>query len=262
MNSLREGLFQVPAMLIAAVFCCLIFTLNWFGHSVRKSIAKRNPEKDISLGTAEGALMGLMALLLAFSFSMSATKFEGRRQTIIDEVNLINTVFLRCQLFPDSARGPMLAGLKNYVDSRIAYFDAGDNPQKINEALANTDKYFNDVWKKNALLINDVNTRFRGEQLVLALINMRNIVTTREAARVAAVPTLILAVLLTLVFVASFLTGYGVKPGNRSPLFSLAFAIMTSVVLYLVMELGRPRQGYINLKGAEQELVDLRKVMS
>jgi hypothetical protein len=245
--------------LIAFIFFIQIYVLNWLGYWLKKRIIKRHPDKNISLGTAEGALMGLMALLLAFTFGMTSTKFETRRQTIIDEANLLNTGLLRCKLFPDSIKKTLLPGFKNYVESRIAYYDAGDDPVKINTALDDGSKYFNGIWNVNALLIKDPNNKSFAEQLVPALINLRNIVITREAGRIATVPTLILAVLLILVFVASFLTGYGLKPGERNPVFSLAFAIMLSIALYLVMELGRPRQGAINLENAEKQIVNLRK---
>ena len=261
MESLREQIFQVPALFIAAFFCIAIFSLNWLGHRVRVNLAKRYPDKDIGLGTAEGALMGLMALLLAFSFNMSSTKYEVRRQTIIDEANLLNTVYLRLDLYPDSIRRSVMNDFKNYVDSRIEYFEARDNPEKINAALQRADQQFKMLWNKNALLSNDQIYRSRADQLVPILINMKNIVTTRETGRKAGVPTLIVISLLMLVFVASFLTGYGVKPGNRSPLFSLAFAIMTSGVMFLVMELERPRQGFINLNNAEQAIVNVRNCL-
>ena len=259
MNSLREQLFQVNAMLLAFIFFIQIYVLNWLGYWVKKRIVKLHPDKDISLGTAEGALMGLMALLLAFTFGMTSTKYESRRQTIIDEANLLNTGLLRCKLFPDSIKKTLLPDFKHYLESRIAYYDAGDDPVKITTALNDGSKYFNSIWNDNALLIRDPNNKSPAEELVPVLINLRNIVTTREAGRTATVPTLILFVLLILVFVASFLTGYGLKPGGRNPVFSLAFAIMLSIALYLVMELGRPRQGYINLENAEKEIVNLRK---
>ncbi|MBO9201868.1 MULTISPECIES: bestrophin-like domain [Niastella] len=259
MNALRENLFQVNAMLLAFIFFIQIFAFNWLGYWVKKRVAKRQPDKEISLGTAEGALMGLMALLLAFTFGMVSTKYESRRQTIIDEANLLNTGLLRCSLFPDSIKKTLIPDYKNYLESRIAYYDAGDNPEKINTALENTRKYFNGIWNENALLIKDQYNRPLAEQLVPALINLRNMVISREAGRIATVPSLILVVLLILIFVASFLTGYGLKPGGRNPVFSMAFAIMLSVALYLIMELGRPRQGYINLENAEKEIVNLRK---
>ena len=89
---------------------------------------------------------------------------------------------------------------------------------------------------------------------------MRNIAATREAARHGSFPLLIAAVLLLLVFISSFLMGYGVNPNQRNPIISLAFSLMTTATIFLIMELARPRQGYINLDKAEQNMVDLRKM--
>ena len=144
---------------------------------------------------------------------------------------------------------------KNYLESRINYFNAGDNPATIRASLNDADKYFNSIWNKNATLLDNQFVKSRAEQLVPVLINMKNIVRTRESGRVAVVPTLILLILLSLIFVASFLTGFGVKPGHRNPIFSFAFAFMTAVVLFLIMELGRPRQGFVTLETAEQQIV-------
>jgi hypothetical protein len=260
MNSFREALFQVPAMLIAAIFFLIIFGLNWLGYSMRKRLTSKYPDKEIGLGAGEGSLLGLMGLVLAFSFGMAATKYEARRQTIVDEANLLNTAILRCDLYPDSIKQTVLPSYKNFLESRINYYDAGDNPAKIKAALDDGDKQFKNIWQNTIPLARDPGNRPRTDQMILALLNLKNIMTSREASRVAAVPVLVLIVLLLLVAIASFLTGFGIKPGNRSALLSLAFALMTSIVLYLIMELSRPRQGFVNLNSAEQNIVDLRKL--
>lgn len=258
MESFREGLLQMSVLLIAIVFFAIIFLLNWLGYVVRKRVHQRNPEKEIAFGAAEGSLMGLMALLLAFSFSMSATKYESGRQTTIDEATLLNTAYLRISLFEDSVRKSLLVDFRKFVDYRVSYFHSNDEAGNVNDILKKGNESFDALWNTNSALISDPRTKSLAVDLVPVLINMRNMVTVRESLRIATVPTLIVAVLLLLVFVASFLTGFGMKPGSRNPVLSLAFAIMTSIVLYLVMELGRPRQGYINLKNAEKEIVALR----
>ena len=225
-------------------------------------MSRLHPEKKIVFGAAEGSLYGLMALLLAFSFSIVNTRFESRRQLIIDEANFINAAILRCKLYPDSIKQWLLPDFKQYLESRIVYYDLGDSPEedKINSILQEADQHFKSIWSKTYLLAKDKENLLQAQQMVSVLIDMKNIAATREAARHASVPLLITLVLLFLVFVSSFLMGYGVKPGQRNPIFSLAFSLMTTTALLLVMELGRPRQGYINLDKAEQNMVDLRKM--
>jgi hypothetical protein len=260
MDSIREGVFQIPALLIALVFFIVIFTLNFLGYSTRKRLSKLYPEKELELGTGEGALLGLMGLLLAFSFGMAATKYESRRQKVIDEVNLLNSAILRIDLFADTIKQSYQKGFKNYLECRINYYEAGSDPEKIYKSLEDAQNQFNQLWKHTVQLYNDPGNRSRIEPLVPSLMGMKNIMVDREAGRVAAVPTLIIVVSLLLVMVGSFLIGFGIKPGKRSSLFSFAYALMTTIVLYLIMELSRPREGFVNLKSAEMQMVELRKL--
>ncbi|HEX4850625.1 MAG TPA: hypothetical protein VFV08_07460, partial [Puia sp.] len=219
MNSLSQRALQISPFLFAGIFFITIFGLNWLGYHARKRISRLHPEKEVSFGAAEGSLYGLMALLLAFSFSIVTTKFESRRQLIIDEANLINSAILRSNLYPDSIKQRLLPDLKQYLESRIAYYDLGDGPgeDKIKTILNESDQHFNSVWSKTNLLTRDKENLSQTEQMVRVLIDMKNIAATREAARQGSVPLLITLVLLILVFVSSFLMGYGVKPGQRNP---------------------------------------------
>lgn len=56
---------------------------------------------DDTINPIEGSLLGLLALLLAFTFSMSASRYEARRTVVLSEANNIGTVILRCDLYPD-----------------------------------------------------------------------------------------------------------------------------------------------------------------
>jgi len=65
-------------------------------------------------------------------------------------------------------------------------------------------------------------------------------------------------VLCILVVVSAFLSGYGSKSLERNKVLVLAFAVMTTLALYLVIDLDKPRQGFVNLNSSEQLLEDLR----
>ena len=87
---------------------------------------------------------------------------------------------------------------------------------------------------------------------------MIDIVSTREAGRKSIVPRIILYILFILTFLSSFLTGYGTKGHERRRVLVVAFALMTTLALYMVIDLDRPRQGFINLNSAQQEMINLR----
>jgi hypothetical protein len=261
-NSLAQSVLRIPSIVFGGIIFITIFILNWLGYRSRIRISRLHPDKEVALGAAEGSLFGLMALLLAFSFGIVFSKFESRRQLIIDEANFIQTAILRCTLYPDSIKQWLLPNFKQYLESRIAYYELGDNytEDTVKVILNDGNQHFDSIWSKTNLLTRDKDNRSLAEQMIPVLINVKNIAATREAARKGPIPSLITIVLLILVFVSSFLMGYGDKPGQRNPIFSLAFALMITATIFLVIELNRPRQGYINLDNAEQNMVSLREM--
>ena len=63
----------------------------------------KDPDGSIAgLGAIEGAVFGLMGLLIAFTFSGAASRFEARRQLILQETNAIGTAYLSLYLLPGS----------------------------------------------------------------------------------------------------------------------------------------------------------------
>jgi hypothetical protein len=77
-----------------AVLCIAAFILiagaaelgSWIG---RRSAGAANGGADI--GTLTGAALGLLALLLAFSFSLALSRYETRRSQVLEEANAIGS---------------------------------------------------------------------------------------------------------------------------------------------------------------------------
>ncbi len=251
-------LYKVPAHWIAVVVFFLILLTNWMGARYRQRRSRKDSAESIELGTIESSLLGLMALILAFTFGLAASKFEGRREIIIEEANDIGTAILRCDLYPDSMRRLFHEDFIQYVETRIAYYDAGADDEKIKAALDKANYYSGRIWQRAAAYSHDLEHRVSSELMIPALNSMIDIVTTREAGRLAKVSPIILFILFILILISSFLIGYGHK-GRRNPVMVTSFALMTTIALYLVLELDRPRRGILNLNKAEQQIIDLRQ---
>jgi hypothetical protein len=254
-----QPLVHIPALYLSIPYFLLLVLFNWLGYLYKNRQIKKYPDIVSSgLGTAEGSLLGLMALLLSFAFGISAAKYETRRQLLVEEANDIGTVILRCDLYPDSARNLFRADLKNYLEARILYYEVGDHADQIQNSLSRADSLAGLIWKRVAGLSHNTANTVATMQMVPSLNAMIDIVSTREASRKSVVPRLILDILLILTLVSSFLTGYGSKGHERRRVLVIAFALMTTLALYLVIDLDRPRQGYINLNSAQQQMINLR----
>ncbi|HEY5866855.1 MAG TPA: DUF4239 domain-containing protein, partial [Candidatus Tectomicrobia bacterium] len=71
------------------------------------------------IGAIEGAVFGLMGLLIAFTFSGATSRFDTRRQLIVEEANAIGTAYLRLDLLPAAAQPALRELFRRYVDARL-----------------------------------------------------------------------------------------------------------------------------------------------
>ena len=249
----------IPSFYLAIPYFFLLIFINWLGYKFKNHhIKKLAVTEHIGIGPTEGSLLGLTALLLSFTFGMSATKFETRRQQIVSEANDIGTTVLRCDMYSDSDRNLLRADLKNYLETRIDYYAVGRNEDLIKNSLERADSISKIIWSRATKLSRDLNNRVASEQMIPSLNSMIDVVTTREAARRASVPKMILTVLCLLILVSAFLSGYGSKSLERNKVLVFAFAFITTLALYLVVDLDKPRQGFVNLNSTEELLVNLR----
>jgi len=94
----------------------------------------------------QAALLGLLALLLGFTFAMAVSRFDTRKSLVLAEANAIGTVGLRASLLPPAERLPFLSDLRDYVDARLMFYDAGTDKQRIDASISRTTKIQNQLW--------------------------------------------------------------------------------------------------------------------
>ena len=101
----KSWLDVIPLWALFAVTVLLVLASIEGGHRLavfrKRRLAK---EVDTPINSVIGGTLGLLALLMAFTFGMSASRFDTRRQLLLDEVNAISTCYLRAGLVPDYER--------------------------------------------------------------------------------------------------------------------------------------------------------------
>ena len=83
---------------------------------------------DGNFSTLESAMLGLMALIIGFSFAMALSRYDARRDAILKEANAIGTAALRARLLPDPHRTETLKLLRNYIKIRLDVAQSGRDP--------------------------------------------------------------------------------------------------------------------------------------
>jgi hypothetical protein len=84
-----------------------------------------------NVSTLESAMLGLLALIIGFTFAMALSRFEARRVAVLNEANAIGTTALRARLLPESHRTDVLKLLKQYVQIRVDTVQSGPSMAEL-----------------------------------------------------------------------------------------------------------------------------------
>jgi hypothetical protein len=213
-------------------------------------------------GAVEGAVFGLLGLVLAFSFSGALTRFDGRRQLVIDETNNIGTAWLRIDLLPQHAQPAMRDLFRRYLDSRILTFQKIPNIEAAKEELKRTAALQNEIWKLAISSSQEKGTPQEPVLVLQALNAMFDITTTRTEIARFHLPIVIFWMLGALALACALFAGYDMSQCSRlNVLHSLAFAAVFSVTIYVIVDLEYPRAGFITITDSDQAMMDLRRSM-
>lgn len=201
-------------------------------------------------GYVVSAVLGLLALLMGFTFSLAVDRFEARRHLVLEEANAIGTSYLRAQLLPEPHRDRLSTLLVRYTDNRIAL--AKSTGPAITPLLRKNDALLIDIWAATAAGFDSVRGLDFSSTFVESMNNLIDLDSARKAARRARVPPEVFAVLLTYIFTTSGVLGYVLR-GNVGRLSAgFLFALLT-LSLVLIMDVDRPTQGWVNEGQAPME---------
>ena len=250
-----------------------LFALLLFGGMLillevgrRLGIRRRSKESQGergNLGTIEGAVFALFGLVVAFTFSGAAGRFNEKRALIAVEANSIETAYLRLHLLSVKAQPELQELFRRYVESRLETYRRLPNMEAARAEIANSKAIQQAIWTKAvaATQLRDSHVD-AGKLLLPALNGMIDITTTRTMALQTHPPSIIYTLLFILGLICSLLAGYRMAGGQyRSWLHILSFAAITVIIVYVIIDVEYPRAGLIRLQAYDQTLVDVREGM-
>jgi hypothetical protein len=217
---------------------------------------------DEGLGAVEGAVFGLMGLLIAFTFTGAADRFDDRRALITHEVNAIGTAWLRLDLLPDAARDSVRNSFREYLDARIkAYRELGDDAART-EARAAIATIQEKIWTQLQAAVREDRSMPIAQTVLPPVNEMFDIAEERYWVTKRHPAFAIFVILTLLILISALLAGFGMAKAPRQSLLHLVgFAAVTAVALYLIVDLEFPRLGFVRVDAFDRELVELRAWM-
>jgi hypothetical protein len=215
------------------------------------------------IGAAEAAVFGLLGLLLAFSFSGAASRFEDRRHLVTAEANAIGTAYLRLDLLPSDEQPAMKALFRRYLDARLETYRNPEDAAATMAELAHDEALQREIWQRAVAATTRPGMPNPPAMLLLPALNeMIDITTTRVTATRNHPPVVVFLMLSALALVGAVLVGYGtsINP-RRTWLHTLVFAVFLSMTTYVIIDLEFPRLGLVRVDSADRVLVELRASM-
>lgn len=253
--------------LLAAAFAFLlllgVLALMDAGRRYGKRRLAREAEGGrAGLGVVDGAVFSLLGLLLAFSFSGAATRFEGRRSLILAEANAVGTAWLRLDLLPGDAQPRLRQLLRQYLDERLAVHRNLADLVQARRTMDRAVALQGEIWSEALRALRTEAGQAALVPMVAALNAMFDIATTRAVAVQEHPPHIIFLMIGILSLISAVLAGYGMAGSKeRSWLHMLGFSVVLSLTVYVILDLEYPRLGLIRIDAADQILMEVRKSM-
>jgi len=215
-------------------------------------------EKEAPVGAMVGAALGLLAFMLAFTFGAAASRFDDRKQVLLEEANSIGTTYLRAGLLPEPHASEVRTLLRSYVDLRLEAARTG----AIETALRSAPEIHERLWHHAVALSAENPGSIASALFIQSLNETIDVHTKRVQIGVRnRIPSTIWLALYGVAFVALGAMGYhqGLSSSSRSAA-TLAVTITFSMVLWLIADLDRPGEGTMMVN--QQAMEDVRNSIS
>jgi hypothetical protein len=203
---------------------------------------------DGPFGGLQAAFFGLLALLLAFSFSLGLSRYDARRTQVRLEANSIGTTYLRTQLLDAKSSALVRGYLRRYVETRIAFASSTVDARARKDAVRQSDALQSAMWNLGVL---QATRDPRSTVVPLFLESLNDTIdqsSESEGVFAAHIPDAVVLILGIVIGFASLLLGtsFG-RTDHRASFAIVFFAITLALVVAMILDLDRPQRGFIQI---------------
>jgi hypothetical protein len=239
--------FSLPSWAVALIVLAVIGAATAAGYATGRYLREHQATLREPFGVLQGALLGVVGLILAFGLTLAVGRYEDRRATAVSEANAIGTTYLRAQLIAEPARTRSLELLRRYTDLALQVSNEVPGSAGMRRTTAAEDVLQRQLWdlagqsidaapvaSAPRLYVDSLNTTFDAQSSRLASLNNR-------------VPG---AVLLLEVFGAAVAVGLlalHISVLGRGLVAMLAAAAIVTLLLFVTFDLDRPTRGLIKV---------------
>jgi hypothetical protein len=211
--------------------------------------------RQASIDPLVGSTLGLLAFVLAFTFGMATSRYDARRQLVLDDAIAIRIADLRAQQLPEPHRSDARTLLRDYVDVRVR---AALGQEPLPSALVRNEELQDQLWSRAAALAQESPAIPAAAPFAQALIQMAEVHARRVAGALHnSIPSTIWVALFCVTGLAMAITGYRAGIGGRRNMAATAVLVLAfSAVFQLIANLDRPQEGFLTI--SQLPMLDLQ----
>jgi len=215
-----------------------------------------------ALVALEGAVYGLMGLLIGFTFATSAGRFDHRLDLFSQEANAIETAYLRTDIVEPGHQARLREDLRHYLNARVDVFELLPDVAASDRSAAQARSLQTDLWQDAVTATQHSSPADRA--LVLSSMNEAFDTASTRDVFFNTHPDRSIFILLGVAIVGSaVLAGYGMGvKQTRSWLHVLSFVLLTTAAVFVILAIEFPRTGFIRVDAQEEALVELQMKMA
>lgn len=216
----------------------------------------REQEPEAPLGSLVGALLGLLAFILAFVFGMTASRFDARKQLVLQEANAIGTTYLRAGLLPQTQSLEIRRLLREYADIR-----ANVTLANLQEGMKESEAIHDLLWAQAKALVSE---NMDSEVRSLFISGLNELIDLHQSRKTVGgqyrIPGTVWLVVYLLSVLSMLAVGYQVgMSGKRrlrgAPVLAAAF----SLVFVMIADVDRPLGELMRV--SQQPIADVQQMM-
>jgi hypothetical protein len=246
---MNAALRDYPVLLMLVVVPVL-YVMVEVGFRVGQRVRHVDHKVHEHLASTRDQAGVLLSLLLAFMLAMAMTRFDRRKQEIVDEANAIGTLRLRAGLLSEPSRSAARRLIDEYVDARVDFAHAGVDHAALSRARARSDEIQKELWTLGESAAAQTPTPITA-LYVESLNQTIDASETRLAGLENRVPRSVWIIIVSLSMITAFVSG--ICTHRRSLTAMVLLPLMFSIVALLVADLDAPGRGSIRLNAASIE---------
>jgi hypothetical protein len=252
-------LYRMDTVALALVLCLVVGGTVAVGTVIGRRLRDRPNVRHEPVGVVQGALLGLVGLLLAFGLTMAVGRYDTRRALVVHEADTIGTTFLRAQLLAEPTRTESLDRLVRYADAAIDVADHVPDSAEFVAASARMEELQRELWHLAGEAIGADPVGSAPRLYVETLNEMIDAHADRLGSLRNRVPPTVLALQLFGSAVALGALALYLALLGRGLLTSLVATVVVLLILLISYDLDRPNRGLITVP--DRPLAETRAAM-